>query len=717
MEESLFSPSWYRVAGLKPRIRSQSDIHRHVYRGELWYVLQDLATGRHFRISPVAYDIIGRMDGKRTVHELWEESHRRYGDDAPGQGEMIRLLGQLHAADILICDVPPDTVELLVRSERIEKTKRLAKIRSPLFMKFPLWDPESFLCKSFPYVRFLFNRWFFLLWLLIVAWGVVTAATHWTELTHNIVDRVFSGQNLLVLWLVYPLVKAFHEFAHGYAVKSYGGEVHEMGIMLLVLMPIPYVEASAASSLRNKWNRVLTGGAGIMTELLIASIALQVWTLLDPGLLRSVAFNVVLVGSVSTVLFNGNPLLRYDGYYMLMDWLEIPNLSQRSYQYLAYMTKKYLLGMKNLDSPHTAPGERWWLLSYSVASFIYRLFVYVAIIMFIAGKFFVVGILLAIWAFINMVAWPLLKRLHFLLFNPSLRSNRARAIGLAVFIIMVSGGVLFVVPFPSWTNAEGVVWVGEDSLVRASEEGFISQVVATPGSHVKRGDILVVCDNPDLIAERDTYKARLAELRTKIAMATVDDRVQRKILVEESRHVQAALDRVTEKVQLLTVRSGKDGQFILPNSQDLPDRFVTRGGLIGYVITGEPPIVRTVVDQDDVDEVRQSTQVVRIRFADRLNTIVNGIVDREVPGASEQLPSTVLGFGGGGEIAIDPSDQSGTKAFEKQFQFDVRISTTAGLVKTFIGNRAYVRFEHEPVPLGWQIMRKIRQIFLKRFNV
>ena len=614
MEESLFSPSWYRVAHLMPRLRSQSEIHRHVYRGELWYVLQDHASGRHYRFSPVAYDIIGLMDGKRTVHDLWEEANRRFGDDAPGQGEMIRLLGQLHAADVLLCDVPPDTVELLRRSERIEKSKRLAKLRSPLFLKFPLWDPESFLTRSYPYARFLFNRWCFMAWLSLVAWGVVTAGLHWTELTNNIVDQVFSAQNLLVLWLVYPLVKILHEFAHGYAIKNAGGEVHEMGIMLLVLMPIPYVEASAASSLRSKWARVLTGGAGIMIEMLAAAVALQAWVLLEPGLLRSVAFNIILVGSVSTVLFNGNPLLRYDGYYMLMDWLEIPNLAQRSQQYLGYLMKRYLLGMAKVEPPHVAPGEGVWLFSYSIAAFVYRLFVYAAIVMFIAGKFFVVGIILAIWAALNMVVWPLLKKLHFLLFSPALRAHRGRAVAVASGGLALGLGLLFVVPFPSWTNAEGVVWVGEDRLVRAGVQGFIREAVAIPGGQVKKGDVLLLCDNPDLSTERDVYVSRLAELRTKIAMATVKDRVQRNILLEEIRHVEAALARVQEMVDLLTIRSTRDGLFILPSFQDLPGRFVQRGGLVGYVLDDKPPLVRTVVAQDDVDDVRQRTLGVNVCF-------------------------------------------------------------------------------------------------------
>ncbi len=485
--------------------------------------------------------------------------------------------------------------------------------------------------------------------------------------------------------------------------------------MLLVLMPIPYVEASAATSLRNKWERVLTGGAGIMAELLVAAVALQIWVLLDPGLLRSVAFNVVLVGSVSTLLFNGNPLLRYDGYYMLMDWLEMPNLSQRSQRYLGYLAKRHLLGMDKTESPYVAPGERGWLFSYSIAAFIYRLFVYAAIILFVAGKFFVVGIVLAIWAALNMIVWPLLKKLHFLLFSPAVRERRGRAVGVAVGGLALGLLLLFLLPFPSWTHAEGVVWVGEDSLVRAGVYGFIEEVKVRPGDPVKKGDVLLVCSSPELLAEYEVHEARLAELRTKYAIALVKDRVQVNILVEEIGQVEAALIRLQERIDLLTIHSARDGVFVLPGASDLPGRFVPRGGLLGYVLDGESPLVRTVVVQDDVDAVRQRTRQVRIRFADRLADVVSGVIHREVPGASEQLPSTILGFGGGGEIAIDPSDTSGVRAFETTFQFEVAVAP--GDLATMIGSRAYVRFEHEYEPLGWQLARKIRQLFLKRFNV
>ena len=147
MTTSLYSPSWYRVASLKPRLRSHVEIHRHHYRGELWYVLQDHATGKVQRFTPVAYLLIGLMDGQHTVNEIWEEVRYRLGDDAPTQDEMIRLLSQLHAVDVIQCNVPPDTAELLKRFEKRQSGKWKQNIRSPLAMRFSLLDPERILVR------------------------------------------------------------------------------------------------------------------------------------------------------------------------------------------------------------------------------------------------------------------------------------------------------------------------------------------------------------------------------------------------------------------------------------------------------------------------------------------------------------------------------------------------------------------------------------------
>jgi putative peptide zinc metalloprotease protein len=715
MEDSLFSPSWYRVADLRPRLRTHAVIHRHSYGGELWYVLQDHVSGRFYRFTPIAYHVIGLMNGTRSIQEVWETAAERFGDDAPTQGDLIRILSQLHSADVLVSTVPPDVEELLFRHEKINRSKIMAFIKSPLFMRFPLFDPEKLLQRTSFIFRPAFSISGFLIWAVVVGWALFQAAQHWPELTHNIVDRVLSGQNLFIIGLVYPVIKTLHEFGHAYAVKRWGGEVHDMGIMLLVLMPLPYVDASSATAFPEKRRRLLVTASGIMVELFIASIAMFAWLNLQHGIARSVAFNAMFIGSVSTLLFNANPLLRYDGYYLLSDYLEIPNLAQRSITYIGYLIKRYIFGMKRVEQPYARHDEKFWLTIYSVAAFIYRAFIYVSIILFISGKFFVVGILLGIWAFINMVAMPVYNRINFLVFSPALREKRVQALLLSSIVFGALALFIFLIPFPSWTRTEGVVWVPNGSMVRAGSSGFVGEVLVTSGSTVERGQVLIQCEDPLLHARVRVLEAQLKALEARYDAEAYFDRVKADITLEELQAVQASLSRVREQTRELTIISPAAGEFVLPREKDIPGRYVKKGDLLAYVIQDGSPTVRTVVSQSDVDLVRRRNEGVLVRTSEELDSVYKAKILREVPGAEARLPSNALGLAGGGEFAVAPWDQEGLETIEKLFHFELKLSPEVKKAK--LGGRVYVRFDHGSIPLANQWYRKIRQMFLKRFNV
>ena len=264
MGTSIFSASWYRVANLKPRLRPHAAIHRHVYRGDLWYVLEDRITGRFQRFTPSAYAMIGLMSGELSVEELWQATRRQLGENAPTQDEVIRLLSQLHAENLLQSDVSPDTLELLERFEKRRLIKLKQNIRNPMAIRFSLFDPETLLIKLMPLIGPLFSWVGALLWIVVVIFGCALAGLHWQEITRDISDRVLAPANLVILWIIYPILKGFHEFGHAFSVKRLGGEVHEMGIMFLVLTPMPYVDASAASAHPSKWKRALVGAAAVL---------------------------------------------------------------------------------------------------------------------------------------------------------------------------------------------------------------------------------------------------------------------------------------------------------------------------------------------------------------------------------------------------------------------------------------------------------------------
>jgi putative peptide zinc metalloprotease protein len=405
MSTDLHSTSWYRVAELTPRLRSHVRIHRHHYRGELWYVLEDRVSRRMHRFNAVSHYVIGLMDGRRTVQEIWDSATTKFADDAPTQDEMIRLLGQLHVAEVLQSEVTPDVAELLRRAQRSKRRVWLQYLLSPLSIRIPLFDPDRLLERWLPWYRPLFGWAGAVVWCAVVGMAAFTAAAHWTELTENVTDRVLAPQNLLLVWLTFPVLKLLHEFGHACATRAWGGEVHEMGIMILVLMPIPYVDASSASAFREPQRRVVVGAAGMVVELFIASLALFLWLEVEPGITRAILFDVMLIAGISTVLFNANPLLRFDGYYMLADLTQIPNLRARANQYLGYLAETRLFGLQ-LPDFEASRGERRWFVFFAIASFIYRTFLMIAIAVFVASEYLVIGVVLALWMAITSLVIP-----------------------------------------------------------------------------------------------------------------------------------------------------------------------------------------------------------------------------------------------------------------------------------------------------------------------
>ena len=222
------SSSWYRVASLRPKLREQASIHRHRYRGSIWYVVHDHATGRVHRLAPASIMIVDAMDGARTVDQLWQESVNRLGQEAPSQDEMIQLLAQLHATDLLQTEVTPDSAELLKRSVTVARSSWLRNALNPLALRLRLWHPDKFFERTLPFVKWLFDWRGTVLWILVVLPAIILSAQHWQELSEIAPERILAADNILMIGLSYPVLKALHELGHGYAVKVYGGAVHEI---------------------------------------------------------------------------------------------------------------------------------------------------------------------------------------------------------------------------------------------------------------------------------------------------------------------------------------------------------------------------------------------------------------------------------------------------------------------------------------------------------
>ncbi|MFP4039916.1 MAG: peptidase M50 [Desulfosudaceae bacterium] len=712
-ERNLFSSSWYRVSGLKPFLRSHAEIHRQTFRGEVWYVLQDHSTGRFHRFSAPAYFIIGLMDGERTLQQIWEAACLHLGDDMPTQEEVITLLSRLNQADVLQSNMAPDIGPLLQRSRQDRRGKFWNKVRSPVAIRIPLLDPDRFLNKTIGVVAPFFTFPAAVAWCLIVAAALMLAFMHWGELTQNLADRVLAMQNLLLLWLIYPVVKICHEFGHAWAVKKWGGEVHEMGVMLLVFVPVPYLDASTASAFREKRRRMIVGFIGIGVEMLIASLAMFMWVNLEAGVLRALAFNVILIAGVSTIFFNGNPLLRFDAYYILADYLEIPNLGSRANRYLGYLAQRYLI--RNGQALFTLSNRREaaWLVFYGIAAFFYRIFISIRIAMFVAGKFFFVGVLIAIWAMIGLVIIPLFRVVKTILSVPDLYRKRVRIAGLSLALGGLTAFFIFAVPLPSTTMAEGILWPGVNSQIRSGSDGMVRELAARPGTSVDPGDSLIICENPEIKNQVKVLAAKLREYQARYLVALATDRTQERILEEEISLIQKELDRARQRRDALVVKSPARGRFVLPDADDYPGRFIKRGDPLGYVVDYEQATVLVPISQNEVGKIRHSVRSVSARPAGRVFHQIPARLVREVPAASSRLPTLAFSLEGGGDFALDPREHQEQRSFEKLFYFEVAL---AERLDDRLGARLFLRFDHDAETLASRWYRSLRRVFLRVFN-
>ncbi|MGA7178789.1 MAG: biotin/lipoyl-binding protein [Thiobacillaceae bacterium] len=710
--ESLFSSNWFRVAQLHPQLGGHVQVRRQSSRDALWYVFTDTATGRQHRLNDSAYQFAGRCNGRHTTNEIWEVLLAKLGDHAPTQEEIIRLIGELSEAGMLQLDKLSDVETLFERhDERASKQNRSSL--NPLSFRLNLFNPENLLRRLDGLAQQIFRTWVLGLWAVIVGLALLSALAHWSELRAHAATYLLTPRYLILMWLCYPLIKAVHELGHGLAVRRWGGEVTQMGIALLVLVPAPYVDASAASAFRATYQRVMVSAAGIMTELLIASLALFVWLNVEPGLMRDIAFIFAFIGSVSTVLFNGNPLLRFDGYYVMSDALNLPNLAPRSSRYWAYLAQRYLLRLPGAQSPEPSRSEGVWLLLYAPLSWLYKLFVSMLITFWLASQSVFLGLFAGLFLLYSSLARPLYTVLRFAFFSPMLGTQRLRArlitAGLAIFAIVAVG----VIPMPSTTVADGVVWLPERAQLRAETSGFIVNLAARDGDMVKPGQLIAVLEDPRLDASHRELQGKLEGLQAEHYQTFLSDPLKAINSEQAMQQTEAELARVEERMGQLQLRAQIAGKLVLPREQDLPGTYLKQGAMLGYVFSPEQVRVRAVVDEHDVALVRERTRGVEVLLADRPWQQIDAGLTRETPAATQTLPSPALGDRAGGSHITDPGDKDGTKTLEPVFLVDLTLPPNA---TRRVGGRAWVHFDHGASPLAVQWGRSIRQLFLKHFS-
>jgi putative peptide zinc metalloprotease protein len=712
MTESLFNQVWYSVAELKIQLRQHVEIHRHIYRGERHYILQDNVTGQCHRFTPQAYQIIGLMNGERTLQTIWEIACDRLGDDMPTQNDIISLCSKLYRTNAIQSDKRPAIEDIEERRRQHDRKQLMMKFKMPLSIRVPLLDPERFLAATSPWVAPLIGKTGGAVWLLLVLYGFLQLLVYWREISANTADQVLALENIVLITLVYPVVKALHELGHAYCVKKWGGEVHEIGVIFLIFFPVPYVDATAATVFPNKYHRMLVGAAGIMTEAAIAAGAMIIWTHLEEGVLRAVMFNVMLISGVSTVLFNGNPLLRFDAYYVLSDFLEIPNLGARSNNYVGFLVKRYLFGAEELASPARSWREATWLTGYSLCAFGYRIVITVAITLFFASKYFIFGTIIGLWFIYISIISPTLKMIVKSVTDPALKPVRTRILFVGVVLSTVLAVLLFAVPLPLSTSAQGVPWVGERSFVRSEASGFVLAVRTRSGQRLDVGDVMIELENSELRTDVEVLHHQVREAQERY-QASLADRSASKVIKQEIEYIEEEYKRSLEKISQLQMRAQQRGYIEIFDEGNLLGQYVRRGQVLGYIVDGDSLPVSVMVLEDHIELVEYDTQGVELRYASNPNQLWKGNVRRIAPSPSNELVSPVLSIEGGGAIALDPAAVRDPSTFQRYYR--VEIDVPEG-VESRIDERVHVVFRHAPEPVAKRLYRAVRQSFLKYFD-
>ena len=708
---------WQKLEPMRPSLPRHIHIQRRDYNNERWFILQDKSNGRFHRLTPTAWRLIAAMDGRRSLQPVLDLAAQpefyESPDDIPTRDDLIQLLQYLHVADLLVCDMPPDTQELFARRQHKQQQRWVRLLMNPLTWHIPLGNPDALLDRLMPLARLMASRVMGIVWLLVVGYSLMQAGNHWSQLTHGQLDRILSPGNLLMLWLTYPCLKIIHELGHGLFTKVWGGHVHECGVVFVLGTPLPYVVASAATGFRSKAQRLMVSAAGMAVEIFLAAIALLLWLQVLPGLFRDFLYNIILIGSVSTLFFNGNPLMRFDGYHLLTDALDLPNLASRANQQVSYLVRRYGFGMAGLLSPAGNSREAFIFVIYAFAAFAYRLSMLFFIIVLAASYFPTLGLVLACWLIFFQLCWPVLGYAHYLLHNQQLQTSRKRALAVTSVSLVVVLVSFVSIPLPMSTSAEAVIWLPEEARLKTESSGAVVEVLVVDGEQVSEGQLLLRLDNPVVRAELAVQQASLREFEARYQQAWVDDRAQAQMLQQDIEAIKASIQHLQNQVDHLEVRSPASGTLRFTRVDALLGSYFQRGDKFGLIETDNPIRARAALTQEEVGLVRQSLARVEIRLVSNLAKTLPATIIQEVPAATRELPSQVLGAQGGGRLAVDAAI-GGTRAAEDVFLVDLGVadSTWSGRY----GERVYVRFVHPAESGAIQLYRALQQLFIRSFS-
>ena len=753
-------------------IRKRPDLtaRRQHYLGRSYWVVKEPVGLQYYRFQEEEYAILQMLDGQTSLDEI----KRRFEADFPPQKitleELQQFLGMLHRSGLVIADVPGQGIELRRRAKKRRRQELLGALANILCIRFKGFDPERLLNWLYPKLRWMFSPACLALALVMVLAAGTLVAVEFDVFRSKLpaFRDFFSIHNAFWLALMLALTKVLHEFGHGLACKHFGGECHEMGVMILVLTPCLYCNVSDSWMLPSKWQRAAIGAAGIAVELVLASAATFVWWFTEPGMLNYLCLNVMFISSVSTIVFNANPLLRYDGYYILADLVEIPNLRQKATSILSRKAAEWFLGIEPQEDPFLPQRRQVFFVAYSIAAAVYRWIVLASIWWFLYQVFKPYGLqrigqMIVAASFVSLVGVPLYKIGKFFYIPGRLEKVKKPRMYLSLAGLLAVLAVVFFVPFPHRVHCALEIQPREakavyvdvpdggriaEDLVEVPGKGRV-RVPAEPGQRVDAGEVVAVLGNVDLdlkVAQLEgqlkQYEAKLrgveqqrfrdpragAELpELRKACATLREQLAKKSAERERLTLRAPVAGMVLPPPITPRREAPEAQ--LPGWSGTPLDRENLGAHLAdgtlFCLIGDPTKYEAilVIDQSDVDLVRKGQRVEILldeyphqRFTHDLLPRADGATDRrtlviqEVANEDLKIAPQRLSTKAQGALPTETDPASGVERPRTTvYQARVPLDAPEGMLR--IGLRGQARVHVGWTPLGKRIWRFVQHTF------
>ena len=628
---------------LPMRMRPDLTAQQQRYQGRVYWVVKEPVGLHYFRFQEEEYAILQMLDGASSLDDIKIRFEKQFPPQKITVEELGQFVGMLHRSSLVVADVPGQGVQLKKRRDKRKRQELLSALSNILAIRFKGIDPDRLLNWMHPKLKWIYHPYTVSLCLLL-AFAALTLVTVQFDVFRSKLPtfhQFFTAQNWIYLGITLGLTKVIHEFGHGLTCKHFGGECHEMGVMVLVLTPCLYCNVSDSWMLPNKWHRAYIGAAGMYVELVIASICTFVWWFSEPGLLNQLCLSTMFVCSVSTVMFNDNPLLRYDGYYILSDLTEIPNLRQKATAILGRKMGAWCLGLEEPDDPFLPERNQVFFALYSVAAAIYRWVVLLSILWFLYKVFEPYGLkvvsqMIALASITGLVVQPLWKLGKFFYIPGRLEKVKKENLRWSLGVLAVVLAAVFLIPLPYRVLCTLEVKPRDAEPVYVDVPGRLEAIDVKAGEKVAAEQPLARLTSIDLdvkVAElrgqKEQYEAQLDNL---MRASHEDDAAGHQIAqVQES--LSAISEQLAQKLEdqnRLELKAPIAGTVLPP--PDLPDKHEQGQGQLaswsgtpllprnlGATLTesvlfcqiGDPRKMEAIliVDQDDIEFVKEQQHV------------------------------------------------------------------------------------------------------------